>query len=82
MICIGIDVAKDRHDCFIISSGGKVPENVFTIPNSKEGFEQLLQKIQACTAVWDNIKVGLEQPGTTATTFSCSFLITVFLPMF
>ena len=23
MICVGIDVAKDKHDCFIISSEGE-----------------------------------------------------------
>ena len=22
MICVGIDVAKDKHDCFILSSEG------------------------------------------------------------
>ena len=34
MICIGIDVAKDKHDCFILSSEGEVLADVFTIPNS------------------------------------------------
>ena len=24
MICVGIDVAKDKHDCFILSSEGEV----------------------------------------------------------
>ena len=24
MICVGIDVAKDKHDCFILSSDGEV----------------------------------------------------------
>ncbi len=24
MICVGIDVAKDKHDCFILSSEGNV----------------------------------------------------------
>ena len=40
MIFVGIDVAKDKHDCFIISSEGEVLADVFTITNSKEGFEQ------------------------------------------
>ena len=31
MIYVGIDVAKDKHDCYIISSEGEVIANVFTI---------------------------------------------------
>ena len=34
MICVGIDVAKDKYDCFILSSEGKVLADVFTIPNN------------------------------------------------
>ena len=51
MIFVGIDVAKDKHDCFIISSEGEVLANVFTITNSKEGFEHLLQTINTCTGI-------------------------------
>ena len=42
MICVGIDVAKDKHDCFILSSEGEVLADVFTIPNNAEGFDTLL----------------------------------------
>ena len=63
MICVGIDVAKDKHDCFIISSEGKVIADVFTIPNNMEGFNCLLQKIKACSVSQDKIKVGLEATG-------------------
>lgn len=38
MICVGIDVAKDKHDCFILSSEGEVLADVFTISNNAEGF--------------------------------------------
>ena len=31
MIFIGIDAAKDKHDCFIISSDGEVLLEIFTI---------------------------------------------------
>lgn len=61
MICVGIDVAKDKHDCFILSSAGEVLADVFTIANNREGFETLLQKIHACPQ--DKIKVGLEATG-------------------
>lgn len=60
MICVGIDVAKEKHDCFIINSEGVVLADVFTIPNDMAGFNRLRQKIQACSASQDRIKVGLE----------------------
>ncbi len=47
MVCVGIDVAKDKHDCFIISSEGEVLADVFTIPNNAEGFDTLLQQSAA-----------------------------------
>ncbi len=64
MICVGIDVAKDKHDCFIMSSKGEVLADVFTVSNSKEGFEHLLQTINTCTSIGGSkIKVGLEATG-------------------
>ncbi len=63
MVCVGIDVAKDKHDCFILSSEGVVLADVFTIPNNREGFETLLQRIQSCSFPADKIKVGLEATG-------------------
>lgn len=59
MICVSIDVAKDKHDCFILSSEGEVLADVFTIPNNVEGFDTLLQTIHRCTRPSDKIKVGL-----------------------
>ena len=63
MVCVGIDVAKDKHDCFILSSEGEVLSDVFTIANNREGFETLLQRIQSCARPSDKIKVGLEATG-------------------
>ena len=63
MICVGIDVAKDKHDCFILSSEGVALADVFTIPNSLEGFNILLDKLRACSTPQDSIKVGLEATG-------------------
>ena len=63
MISVGIDVAKDKHDCFIISSEGEVLVDVFTIANSLDGFQSLLQKIRSCSSPQDKIKVGLEATG-------------------
>ena len=39
MVLVGIDVAKDKHDCFIMSREGEVLANVFTISNSRDGFD-------------------------------------------
>lgn len=47
-ISVGIDVAKDKHDCFILNSEGEVLADVFTIPNSMDGFHCLLQRIHDC----------------------------------
>ena len=63
MICVGIDVAKDKHDCFILSSEGEVLADVFTIPNNAEGFGTLLQAIHSSTRPADKIMVGLEATG-------------------
>ena len=63
MVCVGIDVAKDKHDCFILSSEGEVLADVFTIANNREGFETLLRTIRSCSGPTDNIKVGLEATG-------------------
>lgn len=45
MIYIGIDVAKDKHDCFITNSDGEVLFKAFTITNNLDGFNELHQKI-------------------------------------
>ena len=63
MVCVGIDVAKDKHDCFILSSEGEVLADVFTIPNNLDGFQFLMEKIRCCTSPQDSIKVGLEATG-------------------
>ena len=63
MICVGIDVAKDKHDCFILNSEGEVLADVFTVPNNMDGFDHLLQTIRAVSSPQDKIKVGLEATG-------------------
>ena len=63
VVSVGIDVSKDKHDCFIVSSEGEVLADVFTIPNTMDGFAYLLQRIRECTTPQDKIKVGLEATG-------------------
>ena len=47
MIYVGIDIAKDKHDCFITNSDCEVLFKFFTISNNRDGFETLFQKIQS-----------------------------------
>ena len=63
IITVGIDVSKDKHDCFILNSEGEVLSDVFTIQNNAEGFSQLLKAIQSSSTPTDKIKVGLEATG-------------------
>ena len=63
MICVGIDVAKDKHDCFITNSDGEVLFNPFSISNNRDGFETLFQKIESVSDDLNKVKVGLEATG-------------------
>ncbi len=63
IITVGIDVAKDKHDCVIMNSEGSFLTEVFTIQNNAEGFDRLWKSIQSCTSPTDKIKVGLEATG-------------------
>ena len=38
MILVGIDVAKDKHDCFIQTTDGKVLYKAFSFANNYAGF--------------------------------------------
>ena len=63
MIYVGIDVAKDKHDCFITNSDGQVLFKAFTFLNNRQGFDALFQKILSLSPDLSNIKVGLEATG-------------------
>ena len=63
MIYVGIDVAKDKHDCFITNSDGEVLFKSFTILNNREGFEVLFQRVESVSDDLTKVKVGLEATG-------------------
>lgn len=63
MIYVGIDVAKDKHDCFITNSDGKVLFKSFTISNNQDGFDMLYQRIESVSDDLNKVKVGLEATG-------------------
>ena len=65
MIYVGIDVAKDKHDCCILGENGRVVRETFTVNNSRDGFNSLLKSIQksANSGTDKQIKTGLEATG-------------------
>ena len=63
MIVVGIDVAKDKHDCFIMNSEGEVLFDAFVIQNNREGFDSLYEKICSVADDFTKVKVGLEATG-------------------
>lgn len=52
MIIVGIDAAKDKHDCFIMDSEGTVLVDVFTVPNTLDGFNTLPCKKTQVFFIW------------------------------
>ena len=63
MIYVGIDVAKDKHDCFITNSDGEVLFKSFSISNNREGFDELYRRIEIVSDDLTKVKVGLEATG-------------------
>ena len=65
MIYVGIDAAKDKHDCCILGSSGQMIQETFTFQNNREGFEQLMTVIQRCSEAekYGQIRAGLESTG-------------------
>ena len=63
MIYVGIDVAKDKHDCFALDSNGEILIEKLTITNNLDGFETLYISLMNFSNSLDNIKVGLEATG-------------------
>ena len=63
MIYVGIDVAKDKHDCFAMNSDGEILIEKMTIQNNFDGFNLLFNSITRFNESFENIKVGLEATG-------------------
>lgn len=65
MLYVGIDVAKSKHDCFIIDSDGVIHIDNLKITNDRAGFNTLLETILNALngKSVKNAKVGLEYTG-------------------
>jgi transposase len=61
MIRVGIDVAKDKHDCCILNEEGEKLAS-FEFANERAGFETLLSAISSFDAP-ENARIGLESTG-------------------
>ena len=66
MIYVGIDVASQKHDCFLLRDTGEVfSKNSFTIKNNFEGYKKLHNSIQSFVESTkdSNVRIGLESTG-------------------
>lgn len=63
MLYVGIDVAKDKHDCFAMNSDGEILIENFTFRNNSDGFNLFFNSISQFNESFENIKVGLEATG-------------------
>ncbi len=67
MIYVGIDIASEKHDYFMIhgETGAVFKSSSVTISNSRKGYEKLHSDISAfCGAIGDsNVRIGLESTG-------------------
>lgn len=66
MICVGIDVASDKHDFMIMNSNNlQYTKHSISIPNSLAGYKKLHNTIQEfCGANNDfQVRIGLESTG-------------------
>ena len=63
MIYVGIDVAKDKHDCHLMRDDGEVVLDNYTFANSREGFEAFHALLQRSRKRKEEVKIGLEHTG-------------------
>ena len=63
MIFVGIDVAKNKHDCYIFDSSKEMIETKFSFLNSLEGFTTFKNILSSYSDDFSNIKVGIESTG-------------------
>lgn len=66
MIYVGIDVASEKHDFFMMTDNGEVyKSSSITIANNETGYQSLCRAIsEFCTTTNDeNVRIGLESTG-------------------
>lgn len=63
MLYVGIDIAKDKHDFFILGENKEKLIGPITIPNTLEGFNILVKAIYGITVCSKDVRIGLESTG-------------------
>jgi len=65
LIYVGIDVAKDKHDCCIMDQDESELYPVFTFRNSQDGLQMLFERVQSAVSEQTKsaVLVGLEATG-------------------
>lgn len=63
MYYVGIDVAKEKHDCAIVDQLGNIVARSFCIKNSLDGYTRLIQRIEQFTSDRTEVAIGLEDTG-------------------
>ena len=63
MIYVGIDVAKNKHDCCILSNDGKQTLSSFSFKNHSEGYSKLYSQISRFEKDPSMVEVGMENTG-------------------
>ena len=61
-IYVGIDVSKFKHTCCIIDENGEVIRKSFDFPNSKEGFDLLIDEFKSIDEP-ESIQIVMEATG-------------------
>lgn len=56
MIYVGIDVAKDKHDCFAMNSDGEILIENFTFQNNSDGFNLFFNSISQFNESFEILK--------------------------
>jgi transposase len=64
MIYAGIDIAKFKHDCFIMSDFGEVVNDGFSFTNTAKGFARLQKELEGYDR--NNIRIAFEATGNYA----------------
>ena len=59
---IGLDIAKHKHDCFIMDENGVVIKDSFSFNNDRSGFNTLLDVLKTLDPVQEK-RIGLEATG-------------------
>lgn len=60
---VGIDIAKRKHEAFIIDADGKSLGGSISFPNTKEGCDTLVAQLVKLNIAKDDVVIGMEATG-------------------